>query len=218
MWAVVPLKSVEAAKSRLRPALDANARQRLYVAMARHVLLTLMHTPGVGKVAVVTSSAAIRAFARTAGAEVIDDVGESGTAQACRFALQRLAHEPRILIVSGDLPLLSAEALAPMIALDPASPHVAIAPDRHRTGTNVLLCAPPAVVPMCFGVGSFARHVEAATRCGATVHVVDNERLALDIDQPDDLRLLQRIAQVEEERVPNGIRAVLQTSEEVGVQ
>ena len=71
VWAVVPLKSPEAAKSRLRVGLDDRARQRLMFAMARQVVRTLKQARGIAGVAVVTASAEIAAYVELEGAAVI---------------------------------------------------------------------------------------------------------------------------------------------------
>jgi 2-phospho-L-lactate guanylyltransferase len=75
-------------------------------------------------------------------------------------------------------------------ALAPALPGVAIAPDRHRLGTNALLLRPPGIFPTRFGEGSFAAHCEAARRTGSEPAVVETVALGLDIDEPSDLSLL----------------------------
>ena len=70
-------------------------------------------------------------------------------------------------------------------------PHVVIVPDRHGSGTNALLLAPPSVVGPSFGAGSFARHAAQARAAGATVKVSDLPSLGLDVDTPDDLAALR---------------------------
>ena len=49
------------------------------------------------------------------------------------------------------------------------APGVTIVPDRHGTGTNALLLAPPDAIDPSFGPGSFARHRLAAEAAGADV-------------------------------------------------
>jgi 2-phospho-L-lactate/phosphoenolpyruvate guanylyltransferase len=68
---------------------------------------------------------------------------------------------------------------------------VVIVPDRHGSGTNALLLAPPEVVGPSFGTGSFARHAARATAAGATVKVAELPSLGLDVDTPGDLAALR---------------------------
>jgi 2-phospho-L-lactate guanylyltransferase len=84
------------------------------------------------------------------------------------------------LVTTGDIESLFA-------ALEPA-PSVVIVPSGDGTGTNALLRSPPDLFPSHFGPGSFALHVGEAERAGARIRIVRNERIALDIDEPNDLR------------------------------
>ncbi|MFY9327601.1 MAG: 2-phospho-L-lactate guanylyltransferase [Georgfuchsia sp.] len=194
MWAIVPLKSPEFAKSRLSDVLNPLARRDLFFAVARHVITTLLHTPGITRVAVVTASDAADTFARDCGATVIRQDGDRGTAAAFSAAIEALRpqHLERMLMIAGDLPLLTTAAVAQLIAAGTDYPSVVIAPDRQRTGTNALLCSPPEIIPPCFGIDSFRRHREAAIACGAALEIVESPYLALDVDVADDLDYLQR--------------------------
>ena len=71
MWAVVPLKSPETAKSRLADALSGSQRRELFFSMARHVLQTLRASPGITQVAVVTSSNEVAHLAQEYGCRVM---------------------------------------------------------------------------------------------------------------------------------------------------
>jgi 2-phospho-L-lactate guanylyltransferase len=192
MWAVVPLKSPEAAKSRLNGALDTARRRELFFGMARQVIRTLLDTPRLERVAVVTASAEVAGFAQSLGASVIREEREAGTAAACRAAVAAAAgRTDSLLMISGDLPLVCPAALEPLVSLAGRSPLVAIVADRRRVGTNALLCAPPDIIPICFGPDSFQRHVAA---CGPEValEIVESDALSLDIDDAQDLRELRR--------------------------
>ena len=60
-------------------------------------------------------------------------------------------------------------------------------PDRRRDGTNVLALPVAARLPAAYGGGSFSRHLAAAIATGLRVEVRRDPRLALDVDNPDDL-------------------------------
>jgi 2-phospho-L-lactate guanylyltransferase len=231
IWAVVPLKSPDAAKSRLQAGLDADTRRRLFFWMARQVIRTLARTPGIAGVSVVTASPEVGAFAERGGAALIWEEREAGMAEACRSAVAHLSTRvDGVLMISGDIPLISTESVAALLSCahrghpssssfhhpatfgdtpPPAggqkdffsppfqggvarSDGVVIAPDRRRSGTNALLCAPPAIVPPSFGKDSFQRHLAAARSQGLDVRIVESDVLALDIDELEDLDELQR--------------------------
>jgi 2-phospho-L-lactate guanylyltransferase len=71
---------------------------------------------------------------------------------------------------------------------------VVIVPDRHGTGTNALLLTPPTVIEPSFGPDSCDRHARVGRSVGAEVEVVDVPSLAVDVDTPDDLEVLDRFA------------------------
>jgi 2-phospho-L-lactate/phosphoenolpyruvate guanylyltransferase len=215
-WAVVPLKSPDAAKSRLRGAVEAGARRHLVLAMAQHVVRTLVRAPGIAGVAVVTASAEIATHVEREGALVIWQDHDDGTAQACRKAAESLSRTAdSLLMVSGDLPLMHVAAVEELIDLRHQAPIVAIAPDRRREGTNALLCAPPQVIAPCFGPGSFARHIAAAHARGLEARVVESDALSLDIDDLEDLDELNRRLDRDPSLLPAELRNALPRIERV---
>ena len=219
VWAAVPLKSPDGAKSRLRAGLDACARGRLFFAMARQVVRTLVHTPGIAGVAVVTASPEVAACVEQEGAAVIRQERDAGTAEACRSAVAHLsARADSLLMISGDIPLISTEAVAELVDLSRRAPLVAIVPDRRRNGTNALLCAPPAVIPPCFGFESFQRHLAAARSQGVEVRIVESDALSLDIDDLEDLDELRRRLDADPALLPVELREALPRKVEVSAQ
>jgi 2-phospho-L-lactate/phosphoenolpyruvate guanylyltransferase len=193
MWAVVPLKSPDEAKSRLTTVLNAVQRRELFFALAERVIRALHATPGIDVVAVVTASTEVATFARSLQAEVIRHAADFGTASA--FASAVLHLQPmrleRLLMIAGDLPLVSSATLQPLVALADAQPGVVIVPDRHGLGTNALLCTPPGVIAPCFGSNSFQHHLRAAETAGVPARVLQLEALALDLDVAADLEYLR---------------------------
>lgn len=207
MWAVVPLKSPDNAKSRLAQVLAPSARRTLFFAMAEHVLRALAATPGVERILVVTSSPEVGRFADALGVQVLHQLHEAGTAQACRFALGSGLLDARapVLFVSGDLPLASGSELGALLRRAqsvPPTPAIVIAPDRHRQGTNVLWCSGVNVVTPSFGAGSFVRHIERARATQVAVAIHEATDLALDVDEAADLQYLRELLQTPHARSP----------------
>lgn len=192
-WALVPLKSPERAKSRLAGVLSPDQRVRLFFALAERVIGALRATPGIGHVAVVTASADIADFARSLHAMPLlqpTDDGMTGALAAGLTELHPLQPE-RVLMIPGDLPLISPSALESFLSAAHEGDGVSVVPDRRRVGTNLLLCSPPFAIAPCFGGHSFERHLAAAATAGVPAKVVNNDELALDLDEPDDLAHLE---------------------------
>jgi 2-phospho-L-lactate guanylyltransferase len=97
----------------------------------------------------------------------------------------------RVLMLPGDLPLISTSALEAVLDAAGNEPGIVVVPDRHRVGTNALLCDPPQALARCFGGHSFERHLAAAKAAGVTARVLELEALGLDLDYPGDLDCLR---------------------------
>jgi len=60
-------------------------------------------------------------------------------------------------------------------------------PSHDRLGTNGLLLAPPDLIQLRFGYNSFSFHMNQLTTNRLPARFCENERIALDIDEPKDL-------------------------------
>ena len=193
--AIVPIGQLDGAKSRLGAVLDAEERFDLVTRLAVATLAAVVATPGIAETLVVTPDDEVRRLALAAGARPIRQ-RTTGLNDALREARDEAiaAGADAILIVPTDLPAVSPDALAAVIAALPnEGPAVVLVPDRHDRGTNVLLLAPPDVIDVRFGRESRAAHVAAAREAGAMVVELDGE-LRLDIDTPEDLLAAQDVA------------------------
>ncbi len=158
------------------------------------MILALNESRNVDAVAVVTSSREVAAFAKLLHAMPIMQEADVGMAPALELALQSLqAMQPgRVLMVPGDLPLITAHAVDAIFDAQSSGDHVVLVPDRRREGTNALLCSPPNVIAPCFGAASFARHLSAARAAGIATTVAEIDELALDLDCVEDLDYLRQ--------------------------
>ncbi len=188
--AVVPVKSLLAAKTRLAAALSPDERAALMLRTLRNILAAL-DQPGIAARVVVSPDEAVLQAAEAAGARGLRQASDGlnpGLVEARGWALAEGAEA--LLIVLGDLPLLGTEHIAGLLALADRPGTVVLAPDRHGTGTNMLLLRPLDAIPLTFGHDSLARHRAAAQSRGFCVRSYDDPATALDLDTPDDLAAL----------------------------
>ena len=109
--------------------------------------------------------------------------GSNGAATDGAAAVAEAGHDT-VIVVHSDLPL--AHDLASL-----AVPGVAVlAPDRHDDGTNVIAIPTGTGFEFAYGAGSFERHVQTARSLGLPVSIRRDADLAVDVDTPDDLRLV----------------------------
>ena len=188
--AVLPVKGFGAAKQRLAGLLGSGSRQALAQAMFSDVLASLRHVAGVDAIAVVTADRLAESTAVGHRVTVLPDRQQAGQSEAAisgaRYALA--GGYDRLLLVPADTPLLDPAELDGLLATASAGDvDVVIVPDRHGTGTNALLLAPPDAIEPSFGPRSFERHLGAAQAAGLSYSVESPPSLLLDIDTPEDL-------------------------------
>jgi len=196
LWAIVPVKPLDQAKSRLAGALGPEERIALVQRLLERTIDTLRQVPPVAEVLVVTGDPGVQAWCRGAGIQVLHEAGEPDLNRALQAATDAAQANgaQAVFIVHADLPRVTAAELEAMANHIDGSPLVAVAPDRHGRGTNALLCAPPGLIEYRFGVDSFALHCAQAQAAGARLEVCSAPGLALDIDLPEDLDVLRAAA------------------------
>jgi 2-phospho-L-lactate guanylyltransferase len=183
--ALVPVKSLADAKSRLLPHLGAAAARHLSAAMLADVLEALLAVPALERVAVVTPDPDVAEAARTAGAEALE-VTVPGLNPSLEEGARRLAGEDdTLLVVLGDVAGARAEDLTALLEATPAR-GIALAPSSDG-GTAALVRRPAGVIAPGFGPDSARRHEEMAGRAGVPCVCLPLPSLALDLDEPEDL-------------------------------
>jgi len=211
--AVVPLRGGTSGKSRLSGVLAEADRAALVVALARHVVGTLLAADDVGAVVVVTADptfasealaglgvhrvegeadggVAVRVGAVHTGAllEVVTQprgaAGLNAAVELGRARAVRADPTARLLAIHADLPALTPQDVAALLAARGAA---TLAPDRAGTGTNAVVLDPAGTgFTFRFGPGSGAAHREEAARRGIDVAVVRRPGTATDLDTAAD--------------------------------
>jgi 2-phospho-L-lactate guanylyltransferase len=194
--AILPVKRFAAAKSRLGASVEDTLRERLTRAMVTDVLHALQQSEAIERTIVVTCEESLREVAEQHGALIVEDTAELGQSAAAALGIERALADgaERVLCVPGDCPALDPAELDALIATSDAradGPHVVIVPDRHGTGTNGLLLAPPRAIAPSFGPGSCARHEALAREAGVACGLERPSSLLLDIDTGADLAALR---------------------------
>jgi len=192
VWAIVPVKPLRRSKSRLSPVLSDDERAALSQDMLLRTLDVLGSVPKLEHTLVVSRDPKALALAREHGART---VMERGTPELNRALIRATVVAKgygvsAVLILPADLPLITQEDVEHIISLATDPPVVVVAPDRHGTGTNALLSAPPGLIEYDFGPDSFLRHKERAAASGARLEVCQMPSFELDVDDPEDLKLM----------------------------
>ena len=189
-YAIIPVKPLNRAKSRLARALKAPTRAALVRSIFSRTLDVIAHVERIDGVIVVSRDLTIRELARQRGAIALAE-SDSGLnpaiTQAAQWAVQHNARS--VIVIPVDLPLITPADLDALIDQAVEERCIVIAPDRHEDGTNVLLVRPPQAIQFAYGAASFNAHRAQAIERGLIVHEYRSPTTAFDIDVPDDLEL-----------------------------
>ena len=189
--ALVPVKRLAQAKSRLRPVLSDGQRREFVLAMLEDVLRLTLAQPAIATTAVVSADDDVLDFAHRLGAQPIREPRSvRGLNAALAFAADVLARQGAtgLLVLPADVPLATREDIEAILAAWQEAP-VVLCPS-HSGGTSALALQPPQAIPFRFGPRSFAAHRRAAAERGLPVAVLSRPGLALDADRPEDLHAL----------------------------
>lgn len=196
-WALLPLKDLVQAKSRLSGVLASHERRALAQAMVEDVLAALAGSACLEGTLLVSDDPGAELLAHRYGIDLLPEasLGVSGLNAVLDAACEWLAARGAdvIAIVHGDLPLLTAAELDQLLAAQSAGgADVVIAPDRRDDGTNVMIFSPRRRPAFHYGVGSCRAHQRAAADAGLGCRLLRLPGAGLDVDAPADLLDLRR--------------------------
>jgi len=198
---VLPVKSLDETKARLRSVLAPMERAALTLAMLEDVLDAALMVPGWETWVISPDESVLEVAAIRGAVTFVEDEPPLGQAirQVEDEADARGADALAVLL--PDTPLVTTAVLTRTVhTLGP----VVIAPAADERGTNLLLRRPPTAIAAHFGPDSFRRHVEAAAEADLPLAVTERPELAFDLDAPDDILTVLRSSR------PTRTRAVLQ--------
>ena len=192
---LIPVKTFAASKKRLAAHYSPEARTALAEALCWDFFSVVAQVRLAERIYVASQEPLALEWAHTRGWHTIlesEQLSESSSVDAA----SRLCEQQGVtalLRLPMDMPTVTADDIDAILAAAEEAPSAVIVPSRDGTGTNALLRSLPSLFPSHFGPASFRKHLAEAERCGAHVRVVRNERIALDIDEPDDLSALAPI-------------------------
>lgn len=188
---LVPIKNTDSAKQRLAAVLEQPSRTKLAQAMLHDVLSALHHWRNRPKVGIVTGDPFATELARDFGFEVIPDPDNPGETGAIEMATQVCVERgiESTLVIPGDIPLIQEWELEEILKQAPREGSVLV-PAGDGRGTNAAYRRPANLFPLRFGNDSFKPHHAAAQATGRPCVVLNLPGIAVDVDNPADLRQL----------------------------
>jgi len=213
-YILIPVKHLGHAKERLAPLMSPVERARLAELMLLSTL-EIATQARADRIAMVTLFEPAIVLARRYGIEVIIEQEQYSESRSIDYATGQLvrAGATSVLRLPIDLPLLRVEDIDLILDHDRTLPSAVLVPSRDGTGTNALLRRPGDIFKSHFGPESCSKHLAAAEKAGIDCEVMRLQRIALDIDEIDDLKMLLETGQatrihdlLEEMKIPQRLK------------
>ena len=210
--ALVPMKAVAGAKSRLSSALDPLSREALCLALLQHALLAARAADLFTSVTVLGGDALVRSVAAESGALWSDDGARSLNPALAHAATRAFSSgADGVLIPHGDLGLVEPADLQAAVDGSIDLSQIVLAPAERDGGTNLLLLPRDRLLGPYFGPASYAAHLAAFKQAGFPVTELRRETLSLDLDTPQDLARYHALGRYLETDLQPWRRRLLQT-------
>ncbi len=191
LWLAVPVKPFGEGKSRLASQLTPEERAAVSRRMLAHLLEVAAGSPFLAGILVVSRDPHVLALAADWGAVPVMEQGAGINAALGQAALAATERGGRaILILPADLPLITGEDMAQLAQNLPDPAGICLVSSKDG-GTNALAMQPIGAIPFAFGMDSFRRHHALAQAAGLPIHVIESPTLAVDLDSPADLWVMQ---------------------------
>jgi 2-phospho-L-lactate guanylyltransferase len=187
--AVIPVKSLHSAKSRLSPFLTLQQRKNLALFLLNATIKTVKASRFVSDIIVVSSDNIIEYLSFKNSLKFIKDA-DNGVNNAVILA-DRYCIENEIdanIVIPNDIPFLSFRSIDQIcIISEKYSRCVIICPSKRFDGTNILLRKPPGVIKTFYDNDSYANHLKEAKKLNIPIESLDYANLRFDIDTKEDL-------------------------------
>jgi 2-phospho-L-lactate guanylyltransferase len=214
VFAIIPVKGFERAKSRMSGLLDLEERVRLSSLMLENTLQALRGVHSLQRLLVVSNDRRAGEIASTYGAEFLLEASESGVnaavAIADEYSIQNGAEAS--IVIPQDLPLLDPTGIEVMPRLAEGEERcIVLCPSQRYDGTNALLRKPGTVIRTFFDNNSYESHIRAARNSGVPVRLYFSKSLMCDIDTPEDASQLAKEAPAKANPVIEFLKARMQS-------
>lgn len=190
---LIPVKKLASSKLRMSPILNQNERKNLVLAMLKDVL-TVVCQLGHINIYIIGVDKEVENLLKEFHAIFIRESTEKGLNHAIMEGIRYLSKigEDFVLILPADIPLIEVDDIS-NILLFKDDFDVVLCPSRDHNGTNALLLKLPTNIQPMFGESSYQNHIREAEINGSKIKSLLINRVALDIDSIDELKIITQI-------------------------
>jgi 2-phospho-L-lactate/phosphoenolpyruvate guanylyltransferase len=187
--AVIPMKSLHSAKSRLSNILTAQQRKNLAMYLLDATIKELKKSNFISEIIIVSNDKALKQYSCINNLRFIKDSDE-GVNQAVILA-DKYCIDKGInanIVIPQDLPFISAKEIDKICTIsNKYHKCIIICPSKRFDGTNVLFRKPPDVIKTHYDNNSYMNHLKEAYKFKIPVESLDIVKLRFDLDTKEDL-------------------------------
>ena len=189
-WAILPLKPIAEANTRLSPVLSPHQRHQLYEMMLIDVLSALSGISSIGGILGITNCSVAKKHLRSFGADILVDQDDSGLNVAIAKGLKELERREvtGAFTIPGDIPVVTSDEITGVINSIQTFGSATIVPSHDGHGTNGLAMSPLTLLSPQFGHSSKHAHIILARKMNLHLQLMPLSGYGFDIDTPADLR------------------------------
>jgi 2-phospho-L-lactate/phosphoenolpyruvate guanylyltransferase len=188
--ALIPVKSLMYAKSRLANTYSLYEREKLVFFMLNHVLSILKSCRDIKQITVVTPDESVRKYLSKIGVHTLPEE-KHGLNPALTKAAQKENEDVGLLTIFADLPFLTQDDVEYMIKqLEKNDVVLAASKDN---GTNAILVKKPLLLPYLFGINSFEAYYTESEKRNVKTAVYHSKTIAFDIDTIEDITIFEKL-------------------------
>jgi 2-phospho-L-lactate/phosphoenolpyruvate guanylyltransferase len=187
--AVIPMKCLHSAKSRLSNILTAKQRKNLAMYLLDATIKELKKSDFISEIVIVSSDEAVKHYSCLNNIKFIKDWDE-GVNKAVMLADKYCINNDinANIVIPPDLPFVSAKEIDKIcIISNKYHKCIIICPSKRLDGTNILFRKPPGVIKTHYDNNSYMNHLKEASKIKIPIESLDIVKLMFDLDTEDDL-------------------------------
>ena len=187
--AVIPMKSLHSAKSRLSNILTAQQRKNLAMYLLDATITELKKSNFISEIIIVSIDKAVENYSCLNNLKFIKDSDE-GVNKAVILADNYCINNGinANIVVPHDLPFISAKEIDEICTIsNKYHKCIIICPSKRFDGTNILFRKPPDVIKTHYDDNSYMNHLKEAYKLKIPVESLDLVKLRFDLDTKEDL-------------------------------
>lgn len=187
--AVIPMKSLHSAKSRLSNILTAQQRKNLAMYLLDATIKELKKSNFISEIIIVSNDKAVKNYSCLNNLKFMRDSDEGvnkAVILADNYCIDNGINAN--IVIPPDLPFISAKEIDEICTIsNKYHKCIIICPSKRFDGTNILFRKPPDVIKTHYDDNSYMNHLKEADKFKIPIETLDIVKLRFDLDTKEDL-------------------------------